>query len=105
MCAVLCVINSVIKIIIMNKPWYHPDELIKNEREIRRNDNNLDLRNDFASYKNLLNTRDLYSSKIIFHNDINPNFKIKEIIRFITNRLFNKVTNYKYFKYWMRLWL
>ena len=61
-----------------NDKWWHPDILAQNEIFFRKNINeaNLDLRNDFGSYRKVLKTKKIKGSMLNSHNDLNPKIKI-----------------------------
>jgi 2-polyprenyl-3-methyl-5-hydroxy-6-metoxy-1,4-benzoquinol methylase len=64
-----------------NKSWWKPENLANQEKFIRENItvNDLDLKNDFGSYKKVLLTGKIQESQLNLHNDINPIFKLSAI--------------------------
>ena len=61
----------------MSQNWWKVKNLKSKEKEIRSlKISELDLRNDFGSYKKVLETDVLDNSMLEFHNDLEPNFKL-----------------------------
>ena len=64
-----------------NSDWWKPQNLKKSEKKFR-NENELgeiDVHNDFGSYKVMLNTNDATKSIIYTHNEITPSYRVKAI--------------------------
>jgi hypothetical protein len=64
-----------------NSDWWKPESLKISEKKFR-NENELgevDVHNDFGSYKVMLNTNDTTKSAISSHNEITPSYRVKAI--------------------------
>ena len=60
--------------------WWKPENLEKDEQEyLNKEASEVDAKNDFGSYKLMLKYNDFEKSKIISHNDLNPEFRLKYI--------------------------
>lgn len=57
-----------------SKEWWHPKKLSAAEQEISKRDSP-DVDNDFGSYKVMRETGSVRDSKILSHNDINPDYR------------------------------
>ena len=68
-----------------NQDWWHFSNLQEQEKEIRETDNIKDLnnKNDFASYRQVLEFDDVDRSNLASHNDVNPNYRIELIAKLI----------------------
>ena len=78
------------------KPWFHPKNLKKSEIKPRIQENNIDINNDFGSYKIMLKTGRIELSNIHNHNDLNPKKKILSIKKALKNIICenpNKILN------------
>ena len=65
--------------------WWRPENLNKSQEQVRKiNDfSNLDPEGDFGSYRRVLFGDDFSSSMLTYHNDVNPEPKIKFIQGFL----------------------
>ena len=72
------------------KPWFHPKNLKKSEIKTRLQENNIDINNDFGSYKIMLKTGRIELSNIHNHNDLNPKKKILSIKKALKNIICEK---------------
>ena len=72
------------------KPWFHPKNLKKSEIKPRLQENNIDINNDFGSYKIMLKTGRIELSNIHNHNDLNPKKKILSIKKALKNIICEK---------------
>jgi SAM-dependent methyltransferase len=73
--------------------WILPENLKKSELEHRTSNSIIDVKNDFSSYRKLLEENDVSKSMIKSHNDINPKNKLS-LLKKITDR-FLKIKNTK----------
>ena len=73
--------------------WLNPENLKKNEIVHRKSDSIIDVKNDFSSYRSLLEENDVNKSMIKSHNDINPKNKLK-LLKKIADK-FLKIKNTK----------
>jgi 2-polyprenyl-3-methyl-5-hydroxy-6-metoxy-1,4-benzoquinol methylase len=66
-----------------NNLWWHPENLAKDEKNFRENlsDNDLNLNNDFGSYRKVLKTGKIKGSRLNLHNDLFPLIKLSAIDR------------------------
>ena len=64
-----------------NSDWWKPQNLEKSEKKFRHKNElgEVDVHNDFGSYKVMLSTNDATKSAISSHNEITPSYRVKAI--------------------------
>ena len=62
--------------------WWHPEKLSATERMLSAQ-NTPDVDNDFGSYKVMRETGSIRDSRILSHNNINPDYRVRYLKDFL----------------------